>query len=453
MKQIRGTKVWVNLTTRHLSQSGNAVLDGNITEALSILKAYPKNKPLTDEIRDRIDLVINSDVCLSPSFFYDKDKRPSKLVVLEMVKQTELGAQMWEALHEAGALTFIERLKTKQSQSGYTSEIARILGVFALCTIGEENFADFPLPAIHAVVDFFRSDNGRRWRGELWGAGEVGFQCMREIVLALAKIRNDPALAAKSGQEREYGDLHRHTRRGWAAICNSDDPLDLELSRRYADYDQQATDKPQARQQMVLDLRAYFENVGIGGPLSEALREKNWKPSFVDFLVERTGSVTKYIKAHAGRAQRFLDFTIRQLEEEHPGVVFHSLVTQRDIAVLKNEVESGPPKKRTTASRPLPGKLHAIAKAILDEGEAGWPGQSGFFHEWVEVNGKRQKIYCPVIPTLLRTAMDLPLRMGQLRRLDSGEGDLEMFNGDTMTWEPNTSPLAGYWKREEGRGR
>ncbi|MGN7827765.1 VPA1269 family protein [Agrobacterium radiobacter] len=442
----------MNLTTRHIGQSGNVVLDGNITEALSILKAYPKNKPLTDEICDKIDLVINSDVCLSPSFFYEKDKRPSKLVVLEMVKQTELGAQMWDALHEAGAFAFMERV-TKQSQRNYASEIARIIAVFALCTIGEENFAAFPLQAIHAVVDFFRSDNGTRWRGELWGAGEIGFQCMREVVLGLAKIRSDPALAAKTGQDREAEGPHRHTRRVWTLMCNSNDQLDRELTRRYADYDQQATDGPKSRQQMVLDVRAYFESIGVDGPLSEILQEKDRKPSFIDFLIERTGKVTPYIKAHAARAQRFLEFTIGQLEEEHQGVVFHSLVKQRDVALLKNEVEAGPPKRRTTASRPLPGKLHAIAKAILDEGETGWPGQSGYFHEFVEVDGKRQKIYCPVIPTLLRTAMDLPLRMGQLRRLDSGEGDLEMFNGDTMTWEPNTSPLAGYWEIEEGRGR
>jgi len=276
---------------------------------------------------------------------------------------------------------------------------------------------------------------------------------MREVVLGLAKINEDPRLEEKSGQERGHHGQLRKIRKAWKIICSSEDPLDRELTRRYADYDQQTTENPRDRQQMVLDLRAYLTRVGVSGPLFEVLQQKDHTPSFSDFLVERTGRVTPYVRTHAGRAQRFLEYVLGQLEEEHPGLVFHSLVTQRDLATLKNAVENGPAKRRSTTSRPLPGKLHAIAKAILDEGEAGWPGMSGYFHEYVKIDGTRQKIYCPVIPTLLRTAMDLPLRMSQLRRLDSGEGDLEMFNGDTMAWEPNTGPLAGYWQRMEGRSR
>lgn len=448
MKQVRGTDVWVNLTTRHVSQSKKALLDAEIVEALAFLKTYPVNKPLTDEVHSKIALVINSDVCLSPIFFFEKDARPAKLVVLEMVTQTELGAQMWQALREAEAFKFVDR-QSAQNQSSYTSEIARILAVFALCTIGAEDFADFPLPAIHTIVDWFRTDKGMRWRGDLWGANDYSLQCMREIVLGLSRIRNDRMLEAKAGQARGYAQKDTVTKRAWATMCTSDDPLDRELTRRYADYDQHATDKPHARQQMVRDIRSYFYTLGETRALSEALREKERKPTFVDFLIQRLGKVTPYVRSHASRARRFFEFIIGQLEEENPGFVFYPPVTQRDLDHLKNDEESGPRKRRTTASRPLPGKLHAIAKAILDEGEAGWPGQSGYFDEEVQIGDTRQRLYCPVIPTLLRTMMDLPVRMGQLRRLDSGEGDIEMFNGDTLKWERNRSPLASYWKRKE----
>ncbi|MBB2749803.1 UNVERIFIED_ORG: hypothetical protein GGI57_000469 [Rhizobium aethiopicum] len=449
MKKIRGTEVSVNLTSRHMSRSTNGAVDPKVAEAIAVLKTYPMNKPLTIDIQGKIDLLVNSDVCLSPTFFFDRDARPSKLVVLEMVSQAELGAQMWEALRDDGAFDFLEGLHPK-NQSTYTSEIARIVAVFALCTIGEDDFSKFPLQAIHAVVDYFRSDKGRRWRGELWAGGEAGFQCMREVVLSLARIRDDPTLAEKSGQEREDVGALGRTKRAWTVMCASVDPLNQELTRRYADYDQIATDSPSARKQMVLDLRAYFDAVGARGTLTDILGRKDWKTTYQDFLAGRVGKVTNYVMRNAGQARRFVDFVIEQLEEENPGAVFYSLVTQRDLDVLKNEVEDTESKRKTTASRPLPGKLHAIAKAILDEGEDGWPGQSGYFHEFVEIRGKRRKIYCPVIPTLLRTAMDLPLRMVQLRRLDSGEGDLEMFNGETMKWEPNTSLLAGYWKRQKG---
>ncbi|MBY5590924.1 hypothetical protein HFO49_26135 [Rhizobium leguminosarum] len=449
MKKIRGTDVSVNLSSRHMSRSTSGAVDPKVAEAIADLKSYPMNKPLTAEIQEKIDLVINSDVCLSPTFFFDRDARPSKLVVLEMVSQAELGAQMWEALRDDGAFDFLEDLHPA-NQSNYTSEIARIVAVFALCTIGADEFSELPLQVIHTVVDYFRSDNGRRWRGELWGAGAAGFQCMHEVVLSLARLRDDPTLAEKSGQDRaDVGALGR-TKRAWEVMCVSTHPLDQELTRRYTDFHQIATDSPAARKQMVLDLRAYFDSVGACGTLAEILRQKNWKTTYQDFLAARVGKVTSYVMRNAGQARRFVDFVIEQLEEENPGEVFYSLVTQRDLDVLKNEVEDTQSKRKTTASRPLPGKLHAIAKAILDEGEDGWPGKSGYFHEFVEIRGKRRKIYCPVIPTLLRTAMDLPLRMVQLRRLDSGEGDLEMFNGDTMKWESNTSPLAGYWKRQKG---
>ena len=105
----------------------------------------------------------------------------------------------------------------------------------------------------------------------------------------------------------------------------------------------------------------------------------------------------------------------------------------------------------TVRSRPLPEKLIPIMKEILEEGANGWPGEK--FKCDVMLNGKRRSIYCPVIPSLFRVMLHIPLRMGQIRRLDTGEGDVVQFNGETQSWEPNTDALAGYWADIAGTPR
>jgi hypothetical protein len=108
----------------------------------------------------------------------------------------------------------------------------------------------------------------------------------------------------------------------------------------------------------------------------------------------------------------------------------------------------------------MPERLHFLAKQILDERGDGWPGLT--FRCEVQDEEELKQMYCPVLPTLLRAAFELPLRIVQFRRFDSGEGDLRRFNGRTLTWELNTSANAGYWakryvtgnksERERGRG-
>ncbi len=108
------------------------------------------------------------------------------------------------------------------------------------------------------------------------------------------------------------------------------------------------------------------------------------------------------------------------------------------------------PKLIGSTARPLPEKLAMIAKEILDEGEGGWARRSGRFHVELPHHPGGGRTYCPVIPTLLRAMLEVPLRMVQLRRLDSGEGDALQYNPEAGAWEPNTGPLSGYWARMAG---
>ena len=81
----------------------------------------------------------------------------------------------------------------------------------------------------------------------------------------------------------------------------------------------------------------------------------------------------------------------------------------------------------------------------MSEGEEGWPGKSGYFNEYVVIDGVVQQVYCPVIPSIYHIGFKLPLRIGQIKRLDSGEGDGISFDWPTRSWKKNDGALANYW--------
>lgn len=91
---------------------------------------------------------------------------------------------------------------------------------------------------------------------------------------------------------------------------------------------------------------------------------------------------------------------------------------------------------------PLPYHIYKLVKAILLEGEHGWPGR----HPLCKAILKGEERYVPVLPIFFLTMFELPLRAIQVRRFDSGEGDTQTFDGTTLQWTPNTGEHAGYWK-------
>ena len=147
-------------------------------------------------------------------------------------------------------------------------------------------------------------------------------------------------------------------------------------------------------------------------------------------------------------ASAFSDFIAKELASTGKGRAIFPLVSRREIEQARNaekrQGRAGRPHEST--SRPLPQRLCAMTRAILEEGESGWPGRiSACQEEIVAQDGSKTRIYCPVLPTLFLSLFDLPLRVGQMKRFDSGEGDLTRFDGSRLVWETNQGPAAGYW--------
>lgn len=249
-------------------------------------------------------------------------------------------------------------------------------------------------------------------------------------------IYDDPTLEKKSHNHREYAGRISN----WKEFRMMDSPAALELRRLIDTLLEDEELSPSGAKSATTDLFGWLQSEHPGKTLSEVCSDPSQEWGLPRYFETRLGKKGNRLVDVTNAAKRTTDAFVRQLEIENPGITFYPLITEREVARVRNKTPTKA-KATKTRSRPLPEKLFALVKLILDEGEAGWPGRCELFYE--DIGGER--VYCPVLPTLFRCAMDLPLRVGQFRRLDSGEGDVRQFNTETMEWEANHGPLAGYW--------
>ena len=148
-------------------------------------------------------------------------------------------------------------------------------------------------------------------------------------------------------------------------------------------------------------------------------------------------------------------FVTERLAADGVGRRYFPIADHRDVASAKNEAKrSGEDLRPTQAvSRPLPPALYEMTRSILEEGEGGWPGKFPLCQETVVTDTGSISVYCPVLPTLFLSLFTLPLRVGQAKRLDSGEGDVDTFNGESMAWGLNDGSNAGHWFRKHDSGQ
>ncbi|MFM0174118.1 VPA1269 family protein [Paraburkholderia sediminicola] len=97
----------------------------------------------------------------------------------------------------------------------------------------------------------------------------------------------------------------------------------------------------------------------------------------------------------------------------------------------------------------LPEHLLREVEIVLTEDSMAWPKTRSC--DWVETknvqSGNVERVFCPVLPLLIRMLIKLPIRVTQARRLDSGEGDVLRYDLVTSTFVANNSIHAGYWER------
>ncbi|MBO6560272.1 MAG: hypothetical protein JJ959_07025 [Nisaea sp.] len=111
----------------------------------------------------------------------------------------------------------------------------------------------------------------------------------------------------------------------------------------------------------------------------------------------------------------------------------------------------------------LPVRIIKMMKEIITENDYAWPRtlREDYFDVYDEETKRFKKIWSPARAIGFLTLLVLPIRTIQMRLLDTGEADEEVFDREQGVWLKNTHPLLqtgrqeGFWKRlyDAGSGR
>ncbi|WP_454852248.1 VPA1269 family protein [Rhizobium binxianense] len=435
-----GNDVFLNLSRTDRTSDDTTDISKSGSDALALIKSAPPSVPLSAAHFLAADKIYDEGICISPYTIFQHPVHRDICTHINNI--SDFGWSVREALDEAGAFEFIEKV---QNRSSYDSCMERILSVFTMSATGLACITDAPKSFFHAVVDVFRTSDGADWNRELLGKSEVYVQCVSNLIRGLAKITGDDTLLEKARKHRRasVGQLP-----GFHAFQYSKVPLDQELLRHVKLFLKESKMRPADVQSAARHMSAWLAKEAPGRSLEEMVFDTNRPKTFADHTLEKNGGTFSRATFVIVDAARKLSISItEQFVGKACGRTMFDLVTKKEHSKLKGKLKKLP-KPDISRARPLSEKLVPIVREILEEGVNGWPGNSGRFHERVVRDGKEYSIFCPVIPTLLLVMLEIPLRMGQIRRLDTGEGDAYHFNADKMEWEKNEGPLAGYWRKK-----
>lgn len=438
-----GEYVALNISKETLLNDGSTAIPANAIAALDNIQSIASSRRVINSFTT-VDTLYDQAVLVSPHTIFSVPLHREVCRYANNISEFVWGLR--EALDSAGAFSFLDNVK---DPTYYEGTIERMLAVFSLSATGVSDYSDAPPDFIHAVVDFFRSDDGCGWNVDLLGDNPIVRQCVSNIIIGLAKVYEDDSLLEKS-RKRRLPSEKRNV--GWHTFCNSNERIDRELHEHFQDFIPDSDFNRRSAQMAVLNLSGWLKD-NKSRSILEAATSSERPRSFTDYLKSKNdGKVSRSILTVAEACLKVSIAILKQLASVHQGQTFFDFVTRREVGALRNAVKKLPKKHDSSRARPLPEKMIPIMREILEEGEQGWLGTSGRFVAKVKTDDGPRDIYCPVIPTLFLVMLEIPLRMAQIRRLDSGEGDIVNFDGDTLEWKNNSCPLAGYWEREAGEG-
>jgi hypothetical protein len=431
----------LNLTDSHYPKVRK---NSDVSDAISYLESYPFNTPLSDQARQAADCVFDAQICLSPHLFVERKFGFNPNICAYFVEISAIGEMLHTVLANGGAFKFVDGFdEEKQRHSRHI--ISRVLAIFCVSGRGIDDLYHTPIEYFRSVNRWFRSEDGLGWNDKLIGASPHWRQVLRSIFSCLGSHFNDSYLIEHSGVFRS----RRGSLQSWASFEKSKDRLKRELFARVGAAT--ALQNTAKLSQAAMDFCSWLEHLGVSDvSLQSVFANPPRGVDFLTFLVGRASASSRHVTSQATTVKKLSEELIRQFSLERPGVHYHSLITDEEISAFKHRARQPSGEKIRRRSRPLPPALHAMAREIWEGGEHGWPGTVSSFYTTVTENGVSRREYCPVIPTLILSVFDLPLRLVQFRRFDSGEGDLELYNPDSGTWETNPNKLAGYWLQRNG---
>ncbi|WP_165511966.1 VPA1269 family protein [Rhizobium leguminosarum] len=434
--------VGLNVSDHDCFNDGS-LLGPKLTAALKMIRAIPSQREPTPPEFAAADFLFDEGVIISPRTVFRKGRPLHRAICTHFNNLSPFGVALRERLEDEGCFDF---LKTVNSYNDSVAVLERAITVLAMSTDGLESVNHVPPELLNEYVDYFRTEDGLRWQQQIFGIGYVSKQSMSQFVAALSRIYPGADLSEKSRQHRTA----TGGRRTWAFHTSSKDPQVQEILRFHDLYKSEALTDPSKVQKAIQLLLDYLTEREAGRSIREVLERRSRSVTFGEYMTAKVGAVTRHVVDTVRIAKNFADFIFETLVAEHQQADLFPLISERELSKVTNGLIKSERRRTTAAARPLPEKVFPLVREILDEGQLGWPGKCGHFDVKISHAGKPLKLYCPVIPTILSAAFDIPLRIVQLRRLDSGEGDTRRFNADSMSWEDNDGPHAGYWADQAG---
>lgn len=414
-------------------------------------------------------------LALSPQIFTTTaDARLASPVVNRLLEGSSFAREVRQALEAQGINDFIERRTNRQQPVRLRRLLAGVVASLVMSVSGASSFKDLTPEIMEAWLRYFKDESGHRWNPEVWGAEkELAYQCLREVGYAYARATGAQGVARLTKQARSD---RKRPLVYWVDFATALEPVPtwLESYKRWRSISPTLST---VYRQTFMHLARWIVHTegdagatGVAPSPASARDEKPPAPtnaiagflseprpgrSFADHMLEQVAASAasvpegcpdgKSVISYLSIALRYSEWAADDLGMTEQGLPVHHLVTSNDLEKAKNLLRSGgvEPRPAEAVSRDLPARYYKMTREILEEGESGWPGRCGLFLERVGT----VDIYCPVLPTLFLSLFHLPLRVGQMKRLDSGEGDVTRFDCHRLEWGTNTGPNAGYWRR------
>jgi hypothetical protein len=347
----------------------------------------------------------------------------------------------------------IKRPKTIEAQRYYEVAVLRLAASLAMSCHGAAHLSQVPPDSFKRWIGSHKTQDGLRWNGDLWRAGDF-----ENVIVA---IRSIGSAYARSSGNADVNSILTQKRsdvaqlRFWADLdANPPSHVEkwLDAFRAWRRSVKGRTASTQ-RSSFLIFARFLdsFDQAEVEDPV--AFLKRKSRPSFADWLVKAkaNGEISGRIVAPSSAVaeiKRFGEFFVAQLRASGTRATLWPLITKADEAVAASASKGRARKHAHAQSRPLPMHLYNLTREILNEGESGWPGKhSAGKSKFIGPDGVEREIYCPVMATLFLVEFELPLRVGQSKRFDSGEGDVRRFNAHTGEWEQNLGRTAGHWAR------
>lgn len=183
------------------------------------------------------------------------------------------------------------------------------------------------------------------------------------------------------------------------------------------------------------------------------LSQHRTSPTLIDFLKNGNEDLSSEAQKTATYIYKFMEWIIdtylRDFDEDGIVSIGVNPLTYSDQLTIQGAWRDTIKPSEAT-SNPLPTAWRMKAQKILTENDYAWPKSlKNQYVKWLNPEaGCTEQIWVPTLTCLFEIMLELPLRRIQVLCLDSGEGDLEVYDPEGGQWVKNTGPAAGYWKND-----